>query len=93
MNDKEVHGKKLEIAIHEKKDIRKQLPQKFNNLFVKNLPKGTDDAALKALFSEIGEVDSAFIHRDEEGNQRDYGYVCFKDPDHAEQAIQIMNKK
>jgi len=24
---------------------------------------------------------------------KDYGYVCFKDPDHAEQAIQEMNKK
>lgn len=84
MNEKEVKGKKLEINIHEKKDIRKQLPLKFNNLFVKNLPKGTDDASLKDLFTEIGEVDSAFVQRDEEGNLKDYGYVCFKEPEHAE---------
>jgi polyadenylate-binding protein len=51
MNDKEINGKKIEVVRHEKKDKRETTgPSKFNNLFVKNLPKGTDDAALKKLF-------------------------------------------
>jgi RNA recognition motif-containing protein len=47
MNEKEVKGKKLEINPFEKKDHRKPQVIKFNNLFVKNLPKGTDDDALR----------------------------------------------
>lgn len=40
----ELNGKKIEINKHEKKDKRDTLATiKFNNLFVKNLPKGTDD--------------------------------------------------
>lgn len=93
MNDKEVRGKKLEINIHEKKDLRKPLQIKFNNLFVKNLPKGTDDNALKALFAEFGEIESAQVQKDEQGQLKDYGYVCFKDCEHAETAMNQMNKK
>jgi hypothetical protein len=44
MNDKEIKGKKIEINKHEKKAARDiTASTKFNNLFVKNLPKGTDD--------------------------------------------------
>lgn len=93
LNGEEVKGKKLDINIHEKKDLRKPQQVKFNNLFVKNLPKNTDDAALKDLFVEFGEIESAQVQKDEKGSLKDYGYVCFKDPDHAEQAVNIMNKK
>lgn len=66
MNDQEVKGKKLEINKHEKKDKREpQGSTKFNNLFVKNLPKGTDDAMLKELFAKFGEIDSVTVQRDE----------------------------
>jgi hypothetical protein len=44
MNNFELRGKKLEIDKHEKKAKREPVATKFNNLFVKNLPKGTDDA-------------------------------------------------
>jgi hypothetical protein len=40
MNKKELNGKEIEVAFHEKKDQRKP---KFNNLFIKNLAPGTDD--------------------------------------------------
>jgi RNA recognition motif-containing protein len=50
MNGKLVEGKNIEVNRHEKKDKREVGPQKFNNLFVKNLPKGTDDNKLKELF-------------------------------------------
>lgn len=43
LSDKEINGKKIEILKHEKKDKRDHAPAKYNNLFVKNLPKGTDD--------------------------------------------------
>lgn len=46
----ELRGKKLEIDTHEKKDKREPTLMKFKNLFVKNLPKGTDDNELKNMF-------------------------------------------
>lgn len=61
MNDKEIRGKKIEINKHEKKDARKSQPTKFNNLFVKNIPKGTDDAKLKEMFAKYGEIESASV--------------------------------
>jgi polyadenylate-binding protein len=61
MNDREVKGKKLEVNVHEKKDHRKPQVVKFNNLFVKNLPRGADDNALKTLFAEFGEIESVQV--------------------------------
>ena len=94
MNQAEIRGKKIEINRHEKKATRENPQQtKFNNLFVKNLPKGTDDEKLKGLFAKFGEIESVTVQRDEQGNLKDYGYVCFKEPDHAEAAVLEMNKK
>lgn len=50
MNEFELNGKKIEVLKHEKKDKRETLVSKFNNLFVKNLPSGTDDNKLKDMF-------------------------------------------
>lgn len=66
MQDKEVNGKKIEINKHAKKEKNKgEVAKQFNNLFVKNLPEGTDDQNLKEMFSEFGEVESAYVQRDE----------------------------
>lgn len=43
LNGYELKGKKIDIDIHEKREKREPLTSKFNNLFVKNLPAGTDD--------------------------------------------------
>lgn len=93
MNDTEIRGKKLEINKLEKKDKREIAPSKFNNLFVKNLPQGTDDAKLKELFGQFGEIESSTVQKEDNGSLKDYGYVCFKNPEHAEKAVQEMNKK
>ena len=62
MNEKEIHGKKIEVHKHEKKDKRDvQVSSKFNNLFVKNLPSETDDAKLQELFSKLGEIESVHV--------------------------------
>jgi polyadenylate-binding protein len=45
------------------------------------------------MFEEFGEIESAYVHRGENGELRDYGYVCFKDSDNAEKALEEMNKK
>ena len=60
MHKKDLKDKKIEVLVHEKKNKRDIQPSaKYNNLFVKNLPKGTDDAKLKEMFASYGEIDSA----------------------------------
>ena len=99
INNHELKGKKLEVLKHNKKDKKKTdnpvapVVAKKNNLFVKNLPEGTDDAKLKDLFAEFGPIESAHVQKDSDGKSKDYGYVCFKEPAHAETAIKAMDKK
>jgi polyadenylate-binding protein len=67
INNYELKGKKLEVSKHNKKDKKKPenavapVAAKKNNLFVKNLPDGTDDAKLKDLFAEFGSIESAHV--------------------------------
>lgn len=65
---------------------------KFNNLYIKNF--GTlikDDQALHELFERFGDIISARVFVDEQGQSKGFGFVCFKNPDHAEQAGKSMN--
>ena len=62
-------------------------------MFVKNLPPDTDEEKLKSYFAEFGEIESVFVERDESKSLKDYGYVCFKVPEDAERAQEVMNKK
>jgi len=47
--------------MHEKRETRVDKTQKFNNLFVKNLPKDTDDEKLTDMFKEFGEIESIHV--------------------------------
>jgi len=38
------------------------------------------------MFSEFGELESVSIPKDEKGDYRDFGYVCFKKCEDAEKA-------
>lgn len=93
MNGTELRGQKLSVNKHEKREARGGQQPKFNNLFVGNLPAGTDEAKLQSLFAEFGEIESVFVQKDDKGTLRDSGFVCFKDPEAAERAAEAMNKK
>ena len=60
---------------------------------MKNLPKGTDDDSLRQMFEQFGEIESVYVQRGDGSELKDYGYVCFKDPENAEKALEGMNKK
>lgn len=78
---------------HEKKDSRGEVHAKFNNLFVKNFPLGTTGEQLADMFKEFGEIESAGVMTEADGKPKNQGYVCFKAPESAEEAIVKMNKK
>lgn len=45
------------------------------------------------MFEQFGEIESVRVQRGEGEELKDYGYVCFKDPEDAERALEGMNKK
>lgn len=60
----------------------------FNNLYVKNFPQPNfEDGELHELFSKYGEISSAIIMRDENGNSKGFGFVCFKEHEAAKAAL------
>jgi polyadenylate-binding protein len=76
----------------QKKTIGSKKP--FNNVYVKgfvDFPEfGEDD--LKQLFSQFGEVLNAAVMRDADGTSKGFGFVCFADPQGAEEAVRFANK-
>lgn len=76
-NKLEIQGKTVEITTHLTKDKRKGEEKRFLNIYVQQLPEGTDDEALKAMFAPHGEITSAQIQRKDD-KILNKGYVSFK---------------
>lgn len=87
-DNSELCGKKMEVTHHKNKEERYG-----DNLYVQNLPVGTDDKRLEEMFSEFGEVQSARVQRGEKEALTRQGYVCFATGVSAQKALDSMNKK
>ncbi|KAJ1966200.1 Protein phosphatase PP2A regulatory subunit B [Dipsacomyces acuminosporus] len=68
-----------------------ELRTRFTNVYVKNLAQDVDDKALEELFSKYGEITSAVIQRDEEGNSRGFGFINFEDHEAAMKAVEELH--
>ncbi|XP_017697610.2 polyadenylate-binding protein 2-like [Phoenix dactylifera] len=66
---------------------------KFFNVYVKNLPEKYTDDDLKSEFEASGEITSAVVVKDENGNSRGFGFVNFKDSKAAASAVEKFNGK
>lgn len=109
MNTKEINGKKIYVARHQKRTerqavikeklekLRQEKLNKYNqgvNLYVKNLDDTFDDEKLKAEFVKFGKIESAKVMKDEkDGTSKGFGFVCFSTPEEANRAITEMNNK
>ncbi|MDX2147770.1 MAG: RNA-binding protein [Planctomycetota bacterium] len=63
-------------------------------LYVGNLPFSTSETELREIFSQFGEVVSASLVTDREtGRPRGFGFVEFRDAEHAKAAIAGMHGK
>ncbi|CAN6441813.1 unnamed protein product [Victoria cruziana] len=66
----------------------------FRNLYVKNLDQDVvNEDMLKEKFSEIGDVSSCVMMRDDQGKPRGFGFICYRCPTDAKKAVDLMNGK
>ncbi|AOW01002.1 hypothetical protein B0I75DRAFT_118143 [Yarrowia lipolytica] len=63
------------------------------NLYITNLNPAINNERLRAYFSKFGEITSVRIMLDAVGNSKGFGFVCFRDPDHASNAIAEMHNR
>ena len=91
LNDKDLLGKNLKINFLEKG--RRHVVKK-NNIYVNEIPKKNfTEKELIELFSKFGKINSAVILKDEKGESKGFGFVCFEKPEDAEKAKNEMNGK
>ncbi|KAK1800676.1 hypothetical protein P4O66_005882 [Electrophorus voltai] len=104
INGKELNGKKVYVGYAQKKGERQTgLKRKFeqmkqdgmtryqgDNLYVKNLDDGLDDARLRKEFSPFGTITRAKVMM-EGGRSKGFGFVCFSSPEEAAKAMTEMN--
>lgn len=77
-----------------RKTSRPNTEPKFNNLYVKNLPKEVQTKeSLIDLFKDFGEILSAVINKTADDKELFFGFVCFKIADAATKAQKDMNLK
>ncbi|WWC69489.1 uncharacterized protein I206_103430 [Kwoniella pini CBS 10737] len=63
----------------------------YSNVFVKNLDPDINCHFLSEIFSNVGQVVSARVMRDDQGRSRSYGFVSFHSPEQAANAIAEMH--
>ena len=68
-------------------------PVGSNNLYIKNLSETVDDEGLKMMFEPFGQITSSKVMRDEKGESRCFGFVCFVNPEDATRAVTEMHLK
>eukprot|EP00753_Platysulcus_tardus_P020603 PLAT8264.1.p1 GENE.PLAT8264.1~~PLAT8264.1.p1 ORF type:complete len:686 (-),score=-51.09 PLAT8264.1:220-2277(-) len=107
LHDSELKGKKLYVSRAQKKaereeELRRSYEQakmeklsKYQgvNLYIKNLEDDIDDERLRSEFEPFGTITSAKVMRDEKGQSKGFGFVCFSSPDEATKAVAEMNNK
>ena len=62
------------------------------NIYIGNLPFSVTEEALKALFAEFGEIESAKIIKDRfSGRAKGFGFIEMPSNSEADQAIKALN--
>lgn len=89
LNDTKIGENVISVAVHSKKDEREAQSEKFTNLFVRNLPHNYDEAQLKNLFKDYGDINSVSMDQTKKGQ----GFVGFKDHESAKKALEATNMK
>ncbi|KAI5301123.1 hypothetical protein KEM56_001947 [Ascosphaera pollenicola] len=63
----------------------------FHRLYVGNIHFNITENDIKNVFEPFGELDFVQLQKDEHGRSRGYGFVQFRDPNQAREALEKMN--
>ena len=91
LDGKEIEGKNIKVNFL----VRGRVHEiKKNNIYVKEIPKKNfDNKDLENLFCKFGDIKSAIVLKDEKGESKGFGFVCFNKAEDAEKALKEMNDK
>lgn len=85
---KEALKKEEREAEKKREQLRFKNSKKRCNLYVKNFPANTTEAELRQYFQQYGEIESVKVFPKE--GEALYAFVCYKSPDHAATAKQLV---
>lgn len=81
-----IAGKEVYVAPWQRQTER-SAPNKWTNVYIKNIPLEWDDALLEKVFSEFGAITSATVMRDQDGKSKGFGFVNFETHEAASQCV------
>ena len=87
LNYKEVHGRQIIVALFQPGIALST----GSNVFIKNIEKSMTNKDLHELFRQYGDILSAKVCCDDEGNSKGFGFILFADKPAAETAIEKGN--
>ena len=97
INGKMLNGKIVYAGPYQSKKERQskydEIKANFTNVFIKNLDPSVDNNEFLKLVSPYGNVTSALIQMDENGNSKGFGFVNYESHSEAEKAIAELNGK
>lgn len=82
-----IAGKEVYVAPWQRQTER-SAPNKWTNVYIKNIPLEWDDAKLEKVFSEFGPITSSTVMRDADGKSKGFGFVNFETHESAYQCVE-----
>ena len=90
LNMRKIKGKTIRIMWHERDNSYRSNQA---NVFVKNIPYNIKPRDVYEYFIQFGDIVSAKLNEDEDGNHLGYGYINYYSPESANKAINASNGK
>ncbi|KAK9696236.1 Protein phosphatase PP2A regulatory subunit B, partial [Basidiobolus ranarum] len=90
-----LNDKKVFVGHHiprkERNSKVEEMKSQFTNVYVKNLDTSITLDELKEMFGKFGEITSAVLSTDENGNPTGFGFVNFEEHEAALAAVEALN--